>query len=90
MQKLGLLSTETSQEPPSISREGGEGFFLVGCRDRTRSNGHKSKEGGLRLGIRKKFLTVRVMRRWLPREVEETPSWEALKARMDGALLKLF
>ena len=49
----------------------------------------KLKEGRLRLDVRGKFLTVRVVRRWnscperlwMPR-----PSLEVLKARLDGAL----
>ena len=41
-----------------------------------------------RVGIKKKFFTVRVVRHWnrLPGEVVDAPSLEAFKARLDGAL----
>ncbi|KFW65437.1 hypothetical protein AS28_10548, partial [Pygoscelis adeliae] len=54
-------------------------------------NGFKLKEGRFKLGIRKKFLTVRVVRHWnrLPREVVDAPSLEVFKARLDGALRNL-
>ena len=50
--------------------------------------GFKLKEGKFRLYIRKKFLTVRVVRPWnrLPREVMDAPSLETLKVRLDGSL----
>ena len=49
------------------------------------------KEGRFRLGVRKKFFTVRVVRHWnrLPREVVDAPSLEVFKARLDGALSNL-
>ncbi|KFZ63259.1 hypothetical protein N321_02108, partial [Antrostomus carolinensis] len=54
-------------------------------------NGLKLKEGKFRLDIRKKFLTMRVMKNWnrLPREVVEAPSLETFKVRLDGALSNL-
>jgi len=44
-----------------------------------------------RLEIRKKFLTVRVVRTWhrLPREAVAAPSLEVFKARLDWALSTL-
>ena len=51
-------------------------------------NGFKVKEGRFITDIRKKFFTVRVVRRWnrLPSTVVDAPSLEAFKARMDGVL----
>ena len=45
-------------------------------------------EGRFRLDVRKKFFTVRVVRRWnrLLGEVVNAPSLAAFKARLDGAL----
>ncbi|KFR04346.1 hypothetical protein N306_13830, partial [Opisthocomus hoazin] len=54
-------------------------------------NGCKLKQGRLRLDIRKKFFTMRVVKHWnrLPREAVNAPSLEVFKARLDGALSNL-
>ncbi|KFQ68154.1 hypothetical protein N335_07274, partial [Phaethon lepturus] len=54
-------------------------------------NGFKLKECRFRLDIKKKFLTMRVVKRWsrLPREVVDAPSLAAFQVRLDGALSSL-
>ena len=72
-------------------RKDGVGTFIRICSDRTRGNGFKLEEGRFRLNIRKKSFTVRVVRNWnkVPHKVVNTPSLEAFKARLDGALSNL-
>ncbi|KFQ66665.1 hypothetical protein N335_00976, partial [Phaethon lepturus] len=54
-------------------------------------SGFKLKEGKFRLGIRKKFFTMRVAKPWqrFPREVVDAPSLATFKVRLDGALSNL-
>jgi len=47
-----------------------------------RENGFKLEEGRFRLGIMKKFFTVRVVRHWKKLPIEIV----AFKTRLDGAL----
>ena len=51
----------------------------------------KLEEGRIRLDIRKKFFTVRVVGHCnrLPSEAVDAPSLEAFKARLDGAVSNL-
>jgi len=62
-------------------------FFFSTSRDGTWGNGFKLKEGTFRLDLRKKFLTLRLVRPWprLPREAVAAPSLAVLKARLGRA-----
>jgi len=66
--------------------------FTRAWSDRTRGDGFKQKENRFRLDISKKFFMMRVVRHWhrLPREAVDAPSLGVFKARLDGALSKLF
>jgi len=68
-----------------------ESIFSKACCDRTRGNDFELREGRFRLDIRKKFFTMKVVKRWnsLPGEVVKVPSLETFKTRLDGALSNL-
>jgi len=72
-------------------KKAGDRCFSRSCCDRRRGYGFKLKEDRFRLDIRKKFVTVRVVRHWnrMPREVVDARSLEVFKARLDGALSNL-
>ena len=57
--------------------------------DRTRRNSFQMRRGRFGLDMRRKFFTQKVVTHWnnLPREAVDAPSLEALKARLDVALL---
>jgi len=50
--------TAACQYPKGAYKKAGEGLFTRACRDRTRLNSFKLKEGRCRLEIRKKFFTL--------------------------------
>jgi len=56
-----------------------------------RGNCFKLEEGRIRVDIRRKFSTVRVVRHWnrSSSEAVNVPSLEAFKARLDGVLSNL-
>jgi len=101
LRELGLFSLEKRklrgdliaafQYVKRAYRKDGKGLFTRVCRDRTKGNGCKLKEGRFRLDIRKKFFTMRVVKHWkrLPREAVGAPSLELFKAGLNGALSNL-
>ena len=97
LRELGLFSLEKRRLQGDLRaacqclkggyKRDGEGLFTRAGTDRTGGNGFTLKEGRFRLGIRKKFFIVRVVKHWhrLPREAVAAPSLAVFKARLDGA-----
>jgi len=79
-----LLSKDRTQAQSFQYLKGGykkEGDSLLSrvCCNRTKGKGFKLKQGRFRLGIRKKFFTMRVVRQW-NRQVAQRSGWTRLRA----------
>ena len=68
--------------------DAGVELFSLGSSDRTCGNGSKLHQGSFRLGMRKHFLTERVVKHWhrLPGEVTNAPSLSVFKRHLDNTL----
>ena len=68
-------------------KQEGKQLFTRVDNDRTRGNGLKLRQGRLRLDIKRKFFTQRVVthQNRLSKEVVDAPSLEAFKARLWAA-----
>jgi len=99
LRELGLFILEKAPGTPyyslsvltGVCKKDGDYLFSRACSDRTKGNGFKLKESRLRLGIRKKFFTVRVGKHWnrLLQEVIDAPCLETFKVRLDNTLSNL-
>jgi len=92
MRDLGLFSLEKRTLCGDLIAafqylKGAYETFYKTCRDKTRSDGIKLKEGRFRLDRKKKFFTMRVVKHWnrLPREGVDALSLAVFKASLDGA-----
>ena len=76
--RLRGVLTAAFQYLKGAYKKAGEGHFNLECSDRTRGNGFQLKEGRFRLGIRKKFFSLRVMRHWhrLPEKLWMSHPWK--------------
>ena len=99
LRELGLFSLEkrrlrgdliaTFQDLQGASKQEGRQLLERGDNIRTRGNGLKLKEVRLRLDVRGKLFTIRVVRCWnsCPERLwMPHPSLEVFEARLDGAL----
>jgi len=79
------------QYSKGADKKDGDRLFSRACCDRTRGDGFKPKEDKVRLDIRKKCFTVRVVKPWhrLPRAVGDAPALGTFKGRLDGAVSNL-
>jgi len=102
LRELGLFSLEKRrlQRDPTVTfqylkgaykQTGGDRLFTWSDIDRIRENSFKQREGRLKLDIRRKFFTQKVVRHWnrLPSEAVDAPSLEVSKAKLDGTLRNL-
>ena len=96
VRELGLFSPEKSriwgdniaafQYLKGAYKKAGEGLFTRAFSDRARGNGFKLKDDRFTLDTRKKFFTMRLVRRWtrLLREAVNAPCLEVFRTRLDG------
>ncbi|KAK4816631.1 LOW QUALITY PROTEIN: hypothetical protein QYF61_019330, partial [Mycteria americana] len=91
LRELGLFSPEKRRLQGNLIvafqylkgdyKKDGNRLFSRACSNRTRGNGFKLKESRFRLDIRKKFVTMRMVKPWnmLFREAVDAPSLETFK-----------
>ena len=69
----------------------GDRLFSRVCGDCTGGNGFELEQGRFRLGVRKKFFTIKVVKtwNWLLKDVVDVLSLKTVKAILDPALSNL-